>query len=195
MNDAVIMPSTLALLPEYSGIDDPITDVRRACREAVAWLARRHPRGIAVAFAGIRPEHASRGVSVAPGLRIGRAFLAEAGVTLVDIHNADGLLVLASGSAKANDKAPGYLDERARDFDMKLTAALSTGDTTSLLELDDALAEALWCLDVSALKALATHFTSAVATTTYVGNPYGVQYWIGTWTRAISDSRAASTVA
>lgn len=183
MNDAAVVPSALALLPEYAGIDDPIRDVRHACREAVAWLADRHPMGVAAAFAGVRPEHVARGMSEAPGLRIARTLLAETGVELVDAHKTDGLLVLANGSAKGAYVAPGYLDERAQEFDMKLVTALSACDPTALVELDEALAEELWCYDISVLKALAAHFPSGIAksTTIYVGSPYGVQYWIGTW--------------
>ena len=32
--DVVLVPSTLALLPEYAGAHDPVADLRSACAEA-----------------------------------------------------------------------------------------------------------------------------------------------------------------
>ena len=37
----VVVPSTLALLPEYAGLEDPVPDLRAAVRDAVAWLPDR----------------------------------------------------------------------------------------------------------------------------------------------------------
>ena len=182
MTDAVVVPSTLALLPEYASIDDPIADVREACNNAVRWLAARHPAGLAIAHCERSAVSAGRGIAKTPGERIGQSLVAAADSQIVDRGTTRGLLVIGNGSATRTEKAPGFLDERARDFDARLVAALSDGDPSALLDIDDALAEELWCHDLPAFRALADHCSpTVVATTYYVGDPYGVQYWVGSW--------------
>jgi hypothetical protein len=39
----VLVPGVLALLPEYAGLDDPVAELRSACRAAVEWLAEAGP--------------------------------------------------------------------------------------------------------------------------------------------------------
>ncbi len=34
----VLVPGTLALLPAYAGLADPVAELRAACVEAVRWL-------------------------------------------------------------------------------------------------------------------------------------------------------------
>ena len=38
MTRVVLVPGVLALLPDYAGVEDPVTDLRTACRDAVGWL-------------------------------------------------------------------------------------------------------------------------------------------------------------
>ncbi|RZI80459.1 MAG: hypothetical protein EOO67_19445, partial [Microbacterium sp.] len=42
----VIVPSTLALLPEYASLDDPVADLRKVVDEAVAWLLAEGPAAV-----------------------------------------------------------------------------------------------------------------------------------------------------
>ncbi|MBO9524493.1 MAG: hypothetical protein J7518_23380 [Nocardioidaceae bacterium] len=92
----------------------------------------------------------------------------------------DGLLVVANGSAKRTEKAPGHFDERAAGFDAELGNALRTGDLASLRALDVALAEELWA-DVDALVALPGLGTVTEVQVDYDDAPYGVQYWVVRW--------------
>ena len=187
---AVVVPSTLALLPEYAGAVDPVSDLRLACAQAVAWLVERHPERVSVVTAEPRADNVSRGVTEPAGARIGRRLLAgfEGRVDVVvapgDALPGDaGMLVVANGSAKRSEKAPGHLDERSPGFDAAIESALRTGDAVALRDLDAELGAALWAHDVTALRALGAAVRGPVdATVSYVGDPYGVQYWVARWT-------------
>ncbi len=88
----------------------------------------------------------------------------------------DGLLVVANGSAMRTEKAPGFFDERAEDFDAALGAALRAGD---LAGVDLSLADELWA-DVAQLDKLAG-LTATRVQVDYDDAPYGVQYWVVRW--------------
>lgn len=87
-----------------------------------------------------------------------------------------GLLVVANGSAKLTEKAPGHFDDRAAAFDAALGAGLRAGD---LSEVDLSLADELWA-DVAGLAALAGVRADEVQVD-YDDAPYGVQYWVVRW--------------
>ena len=115
----------------------------------------------------LRPEYASLSDPV-PELR---AAVAEATRWL-----GSGRLVVANGSAKRTEKAPGYFDDRAAEFDEALGAALRAGDLSGL---DLSLAGELWA-DVAGLTELAGVRASEVQVD-YDDAPYGVQYWVVRW--------------
>ena len=83
------------------------------------------------------------------------------------------MLVVANGSAKRTEKAPGHFDERAEGFDAALGASLRAGEPV----IDVALAEELWA-DVAALEGLTGLSEARVD---YDEAPYGVQYWVMRW--------------
>jgi hypothetical protein len=90
-----------------------------------------------------------------------------------------GRLVVANGSAKRTEKAPGHFDERAQGFDAALGEALRTGDLDALRGIDRALAAELWA-DVEALTELEDLEVTDVQVD-YDDAPYGVQYWVVRW--------------
>lgn len=104
----------------------------------------------------------------------------------VDPKGRTALLVMADGSAKRTTEAPGYLDERAEGFDAAIAAALATGDADALLGIDDALAAELWCGGAGPLKLLGSaataHDAPIEAQLRYDEAPFGVGYWVATWT-------------
>lgn len=65
----------------------------------------------------------------------------------------DALLVVADGSARRTDRAPGHLDPRAAPFDEVLLAALEDGDALVLGGVDETLAAEVWCSTSSAWRA------------------------------------------
>jgi hypothetical protein len=160
----VIVPSTLALLPKYASIDDPIPELRRAVEDAVTWLLEDGPAAELAAWPGAR--------------RIASHLLGE--------HLRDdgaGLLVVANGSATRTEKAPGHFDERAAAFDAAIGKALADGDPGALAGIDLDLADELWALpDTDVLRTLADRIPSvAEVQVDYDDAPYGVQYWVVRW--------------
>lgn len=178
----VVVPSTPALLPSYAGIEDPFPDLRVACRDSVAWLVERHPAAVRVVAADGTPGNAGRGVTGCAAARVAEHLLAEVGFEGSVTDSATGVLVVANGSAKRSEKAPGHLDERAAAFDATLGAALRSGDAATLRGIDAGLGEELWCHDVPALKALGGLVEGEVEVEmTYADDPFGVQYWVVRW--------------
>ena len=104
-----LVPGVLAFLPEYAGLEDPVAEVRAASTVAAAWVA---DAGAVTVVAGDQ------------GGRVGRHLL-----EVVGGHAGEGgYLVVANGTARRNDTAPGYVDERAIPFDDAVLAALSAPD-------------------------------------------------------------------
>ena len=191
--DVVVVPSALALLPEYAGATDPVPDLRRACSDAVLWLVDRHPERLTVLTTEPRPDNVARGVVQPPGARVARHLLSgyggSADVVVVprDVVPteavAGGYLVVANGSATRGEKAPGHLDQRSFGFDATIETALGEGDPHRLRDLDAALGVELWAYDVPALQALGSAVQAVTeASLTYADDPYGVRYWVARWT-------------
>jgi hypothetical protein len=94
-----------------------------------------------------------------------------------------GLLVAADGSARRGEKAPGYVDPRARDLDTNVAAALAAADVSHLRALD-----AKACRDLLVAGRAAWHVMAAacegtrwLARVLYEDDPFGVAYWVLTW--------------
>jgi hypothetical protein len=95
----------------------------------------------------------------------------------------DALLVVADGSAKRTEKAPGHLDARAEAFDAQVAAALRAGDPAALGALDPVLAAELWAGGVPAWHAAAALPGRWDATLSYDAAPHGVGYFVARWVR------------
>ena len=163
-----LVPGVLALLPEYAGQEDPVPEMRAAALAAAAWVAEAGPVTV---------------VGDEQGSRVGRHLLAGAAE-----GDGSAYLVVANGSARRNDTAPGYLDDRAVPFDAALEAALRGPDPASLAGLDVGLAAQLLVGNPPGLVRLGTLLPSAgPAMVDYAGDPYGVQYWVMRWTVADSE--------
>jgi hypothetical protein len=160
----VVVPSTLALLPEYASIEDPIPELRTAVRAAVAWLVEDGPARVRAGSPSAQRISASL-----LGDRVG--------------DDAANLLVVANGSATRTEKAPGHLDDRAAAFDAAIGKALADGDLASLAEIDTALAEDLWAMPDAAVLRTLPDLVGPVtsAQVDYDDAPYGVQYWVVRW--------------
>jgi hypothetical protein len=94
-----------------------------------------------------------------------------------------GLLVAADGSARRGEKAPGYVDPRARELDTNVAAALAVADVSRLRALD-----AKACRDLLVAGRAAWHVMAAacegkrwLARVLYEDDPFGVAYWVVTW--------------
>ena len=99
------------------------------------------------------------------------------------------LLVMADGSARRGVTAPGWLDDRAEAFDAAITAALADGDADALASLDVHLGDDLLAAGPRALVVLGelTKGADVSARLRWEGAPFGVGYWVATW--SFSHSR------
>jgi len=174
-----LVPGALALSPRYASIEDPVAELRAAVETALDWVGPQ-PRLLGDAH-GVIGELLERSGSSSDG------------------QTADGVVVVANGSATRSEKAPGHFDERALAFDDWLREAL-TVDPGELNHLDTSLAEELWA-DVEAIPELATllggpgpaDFAPAetdpgpqrprvrLIGVDYDDDPYGVKYWVIRW--------------
>lgn len=161
----VIVPAAPGLLPRWTSVIDPLAEVRGAALSAVEWLAER-AENIEVVAAD------ATGVQIAQHLVAGTA----------SSGRGTGLLVVADGSARRGERAPGHLDERAHDFDAAITEALRTGDLATLRGLDLGLAAELLVAGAPVLRELGKRLTGVTeAHLDYAADPFGVQYWVARW--------------
>jgi hypothetical protein len=93
------------------------------------------------------------------------------------------LLVMGDGSARRSTSAPGYLDERAADFDADVAAALA-GGRGDALTVDGWLAEQLLAAGAPAWNAAGRLLRGRTfaADLLYADAPYGVGYFVAVWT-------------
>jgi hypothetical protein len=222
-----LCPHPPLLFRELAGLQDPLTRVREACRDAVARLCAAGPTSVIVVGgaedtsgwdASARPDVASFGV---PGVKaqpvagaarlplslgVGSRLLEESGwrgpvelrslawdapddtVTgvadaLMDREGHTGVLLLGGGSACRDEKAPGFLDERAFPFDDRVASALVEGDASALRSLDVGLARELLVDGRSTLRLLGALFPDgpAVAELSCRDDALGVSYFVARW--------------
>ncbi len=92
---------------------------------------------------------------------VGAWLLDEAGwsgsrVYVHEVHASDlddsAVLVMADGSARRSERAPGHLDDRAEPFDATIAAALADGDADALGGIDLELADSLLCAGAPAWR-------------------------------------------
>lgn len=107
------------------------------------------------------------------------------GATLVAGNT--GLLVLADGTNRADERSPFPPDDRAKLLDEQLRAALADVDTDGLLALDPELCAELGVTGRAALQVLPGVVAATGGTwrgeLLYSATPFGVTYHVATWTR------------
>jgi aromatic ring-opening dioxygenase LigB subunit len=210
---AAVCPHPPLLIPEVaSGAAHELDGLRAACDKAVATLLRAQPDVIVVVGAGTQVRGSSGtfapyGVplqvgSGAPTLPLPhsvgcwlldraewtgrRTYIGtddDAAVTAESGNVA--LLVMGDASARRTEKAPGYIDARAADYDATVAQALRTGPQ-AVMALDGDLAEQLLAAGWSAWQLLArvTRDSAWTCELLYDDAPYGVGYLVATWQRA-----------
>lgn len=103
-----------------------------------------------------------------------------------------GVLAMGDGSAKRSTSAPGYLDERAEPFDREVARALAEADPRGLADgLPPIACAELWVQGRAAWQFLAGAASQTAQTQPagglaarllYDAAPYGVGYFVATWT-------------
>lgn len=173
-----VVPGVPALLPSYASVTDPVAELRSACLAAVSWLAAESARIVVLG----EPQE----------IRVARSLLDEVGYDGEVVqapragpapdYDGGGLLVLANGSARRGEKAPGHLDERSFDFDLLVGAAVTNGDPAALSDLDETLGQELLASGIPALRSLGElGGCTGTPKVLYDEDPFGVQYWVVTW--------------
>jgi hypothetical protein len=105
---------------------------------------------------------------------------AHIGAELAASRDRTALLALADGSARRNQKAPGYFDERSHGFDAEVERAVREGDLGALLAIDAGLASELMATGRPAWQVLAGALNGDRVTTEirYCDDPFGVAYLV-----------------
>ena len=180
-----VVPPVPALLQEYAGRTDPVAELRAACMKAVGWLVDDAPARVVVLCDPPSAVDVARGIATSLGERVARELLRSASYDGQIEFEGDApthLLVLANGSARRGDKAPGHLDERALGFDDTVRAAVASGDRRLLRAIDAALGEELLAAGIAALHRASEHVDEPCAVDLlHDADPFGVQYWVATW--------------
>jgi hypothetical protein len=93
------------------------------------------------------------------------------------------LLVMGDGSARHDEKAPGYIDDRAPLWDESVHSALASADVDALLRLDPGLAGELLCAGRPAWQVLAGAAGDSPVHAAHASlfTPYGVGYHVAHW--------------
>jgi aromatic ring-opening dioxygenase LigB subunit len=111
------------------------------------------------------------------------AELAELGERIAAWPARTALLVMGDGTAALSEKAPGYLDPRAAEFDSLVAKALAEADAEAILRLDPVLAGELLTAGLPAWQVLAGAVRGGQwqGTLRYSAAPYGVAYHVASW--------------
>jgi hypothetical protein len=187
----LVLPSPRALLASRSA-DDPVAELRKACVDAVEKL----PAGqrVVVLAAPVTEANARKGVTEPLGHRVAAQLLGAttfepqlalpyAAAALLEVAEPTTLLVMADGTARRGEKAPGHLHPDAVAFDDRVEAALRSGDAATLAALDPELGEELWCEGIPGLRVLGelARERAVTAEVSYAEAPYGVAWWVARW--------------
>jgi len=142
------------------------------------------PPSLAVAAWLLRGWSASIVEGLGVGEQLEQERCATAGRAVAGSAGRVALLVMGDGSACRTVKAPGYLDERAEPFDTAAAAALADADIRALEALDADLAQELKAAGRAPWQVLAGAADGAGlrGELLYEAVPYGVGYFVATWT-------------
>ncbi|GGO66086.1 class III extradiol dioxygenase subunit B-like domain-containing protein [Nonomuraea cavernae] len=93
------------------------------------------------------------------------------------------LLVMADGSARLTEKAPGHHDPAAQPYNEVIARAIADADVSALAHLDPAKADRLWVAGRAALQVLAGAAGPGDVKGQLLADlaPYGVGYFVGLW--------------
>jgi hypothetical protein len=190
---AASVPNPPLLLPGMTGGPvGEVAELRSACLLAVGRMLLANPATVVI-VGGVREVESDPPLSVT----VGRMLLSEAGFSGIVVESliavdasaaecaaqgaaldAEGLLMMADGSARRTLKAPGYLDPRANPYDESMLALLAAADWAGVLQQDVRLAAELlvagrasWQVAAGALRS-----TLLQAVVHYEKDPFGVWY-------------------
>ncbi|MFS3127179.1 hypothetical protein ACLM5J_02110 [Nocardioides sp. Bht2] len=186
MSRLAVIPAAPGLLSAYAGRIDPLAEVRAVVEQAVAWLTA-DAEVVQVVCVRASQLDRARGLARSGSERIATELFAgftgelrwsEPDDFVVDVPT----LLLADGSARRGEKAPGHLDERGFEFDAVIERALGSGEADPLAKLDQELGEELLVGGAVAFRRLGElDLAVAQANLDYAADPFGVRYWVARW--------------
>lgn len=145
----------------------PVTELP-LCALIAGWV-----RGLVAPTAGVRVHGYSSRHGVDAAAAHGRALRAA----VDEVAEPVGVLVVADGLTTLTPPAPGGYDPDAGPVQQALDDAVATGDVAALMELPDAAVGR-----VAYQVAAGLIGEPVAARELYRGAPYGVGYFVGTWT-------------
>ena len=205
---AAIVPAAPVLLPQLTGKTPAAGEVREAAFESIAAMLAAKPDVVVVVAeaspAGWFDPSTPLGLGRIGGhsgnedglpipLAIGAQLLRDAGwqgsVALlglepgirpqnVDLPDRSALLLMANGSARCTEKAPGAFHPGSEDFNDSLSSALREADLESLSRIDVDAAREQWSDAAAPLALLGTAMDAPASTTLTYTNPWGGVYYL-----------------
>ncbi|MGG5259177.1 hypothetical protein [Phycicoccus avicenniae] len=201
----VFVPSAPMLLPEYTGRTDAAAALRERAVEAIRSAGEGDGSdGVVLVVATDREQ---RGTRPPLGQRVGTHLAGLTGARVADVVTVAWdasleecralgqqlasaspgatLVVVADGSARRGEKAPGHLDERALVVDEALVGALRDADPDALFALDPALCAELLVHGRAPLQVAAAVLAErpgVVAGDVYSEDPFGVLHVVAVLT-------------
>jgi hypothetical protein len=197
---SVAVPSAPLLLPEYTGRADAGAKLRARCLDVVHPVLPPRGTGRRMVLV-VATDREPRSTRSSLGRRVGTHVLDLLGAEADDVVEVpwdapvDGcratggaigagpgevsLVVVADGSARRGEKAPGHLDERAADVDRLIVEALRAADPDGLLTLDPVLCADLLVHGRAPLQVAAAAMASSGrmrCTDLEAEDPFGVLY-------------------
>lgn len=106
----------------------------------------------------------------------------ELGRTIAHSNHRIGLLVMGDGAPRRSEHSPVHLHPRAEIFDQTVTAALATADADVLAALDPELAAELQAAGRAPWQVLAGALGDLEGELLYDAAPYGVGYFVASFT-------------
>jgi len=91
------------------------------------------------------------------------------------------IVAVGDGSATRTEKAPGYIQPDALDFDAEITRAIGNGDSSAIVAIEQSTADRLWCRGLPTWQVVAQAIDHAEGTLVLESSPFGVNYLVAAW--------------
>ena len=91
------------------------------------------------------------------------------------------IVAVGDGSATRTEKAPGYIQPDALDFDAAVVRAIENGDSGAIVAIEQSTADRLWCRGLPTWQVVAQAIGHAEGTLVLESSPFGVNYLVAAW--------------
>ena len=91
------------------------------------------------------------------------------------------IVAVGDGSATRTEKAPGYIQPDALDFDAAVVRAIDSVDRNALMAIEQSTADRLWCRGLPTWQVVAQAIDTAHGAVVFESSPFGVNYFVASW--------------